>query len=687
MTDEKQKAERKKEIDDAEWRLLEEGVRDELEAIPAKRIAVRQALERRKEGSLFPETELLSKAELEQLAWLEQREIDLKAGLQKLQTESRELHKEEQARHPVLWRVHFAGVFRERGGFDIVILNPPYVSVQGASKLAYVRSLTQKLGFNADHYAFFAYRAFGLPERHFPGIARPSGVICFITSDTYFTLQSELRMRQLLQEKDLRLLVQCDPFKQTVDTAIFLALNRPASQDGSLEFIQARRVLDHFPSIPFEPEWKPGAEFELPVSDGERFACDIEQEDDGIEPDEPTAAEVLGCEHDGLRRYRVPVAVYRNALKRSFFEPSMRNAALYNRFMAPIKELVETWWDKIETSAKFEKNRKQIEQYHQGLQPGDITLVGLICEGGQGMRTANNGRFLGYLEGTPQAQAVLMRVKQLESEWASHPSVGPHYRRLKQRSLDIAEVVDALKERFPGDQNWTKVLGLHRGEVYRIVPAELVHEVSDLKEPDRKKLVAEGISGKRCWVPFRKGDPEGNRWVSFEPLYICWSRENVNWLSDRHNPLPRWQGYNFFFTEGITWTAVANHVPLKARIQPKCVFDADSMRLTPVQGTVSALFFLAVLNSDAVSYVKWRFIKGTQKYEIGDLRLIPIVVPTFEQHCHLEQLATSAIRIQTDILQKGRAARQSELDRIQVEVDEAVEELYGVRGLGPFNEF
>ena len=35
----------------------------------------------------------------------------------------------------------------------------------------------------------------------------------------------------------------------------------------------------------------------------------------------------------------------------------------------------------------------------------------------------------------------------------------------------------------------------------------------------------------------------------------------------------------------------------------------------------------------------------------------------------------------------GRTERQAELDHIQAEVNAAVEDLYGVSGLGPFNEF
>lgn len=144
---------------------------------------------------------------------------------------------------------------------------------------------------------------------------------------------------------------------------------------------------------------------------------------------------------------------------------------------------------------------------------------------------------------------------------------------------------------------------------------------------------------------------------------------------------------HLYFTEGITWTAVANHVPMKARIQPKCVFDADSMRLTPIEGTISAGFFLALLNSDLLSYFKWRFIKNTQRYEIGDLRLLPVVMPTPVQRGRLEQMAQRAIVVQTDILQNGRTERQEELDGIQQKINASVEELYGVAALGPFNEF
>jgi hypothetical protein len=262
-------------------------------------------------------------------------------------------------------------------------------------------------------------------------------------------------------------------------------------------------------------------------------------------------------------------------------------------------------------------------------------------------------------------------------------------RKLLEETDDFAGVIENLKQSF----DWNRDLKLKRGEIYRIVPERHVAEIDDLSEGEKRN----GILSKRAWVPFRKGDPEGNRWLSFDPLYIYWSRENVEWLQT--SPEARWQGYHLFFTEGITWTLLGNRVQVKARLHPKCVFDASGSRLAPVAPAVSTRCFLGILNANVASYVIRKFIKNTAAYEIGDLRTLPIVIPTREQHARLEQLAEQAIVVQTEILTRKRSAStneatnkrigdlQAELARIEEEVNRVAEEIYGVAGLGPFEEF
>ena len=174
------------------------------------------------------------------------------------------------------------------------------------------------------------------------------------------------------------------------------------------------------------------------------------------------------------------------------------------------------------------------------------------------------------------------------------------------------------------------VLGLRSSEVYE-----------EPEDAPRIAAIYNGLSGRGLWVPFRKGDPQGNRWVDNEPLYIDWSRSSVDWLSTASEA--RWQGHSYFLTSGVTWTAVANHVAMKARFQEPCIFDADSMRLTPFSDVLDPLAFLALLNSDVVSFFKMKFVRHTQKWEIGDLRALPVVIPNADQADRLIDLAQHAI--------------------------------------------
>lgn len=473
----------------------------------------------------------------------------------------------------------------------------------------------------------------------------------------------------------------------------------------------------------------------------------------------------------------------------------------------------------IETSEKFTDNAAAIQAYQRTLRPGDVTLVGLVAQGGQGMRTANNARFLGYLAGTPQARDILARREEWTQRWLASPKIRPVFLDLlakhggdpahpTRNSAAWEACVEPLREEFDARE-----LGFGKTDLYRIVPAELAaveddfqfawqqrkaellarwrseaslagfwrtDELGASEERQRarrlkkgktvsdddfcllcqelQRWVAEenavrkrqrlptiprdalgmrsaenyidtadvpriatiynGLSARGQFVPFRKGDPEGNRWVDNEPLFVCWSRENVDWLSTA--PEARWQGHRFFLTAGITWTAVANHVAMKARYQDPCVFDADSMRLTPRASVIHPLAFLALLNSNVVSFLKLKFMKHTQKWEIGDLRQLPLVTPRAAEARRLQQLAERAMEakrltftggdaphalvafarnLSADLLahapaylhppaqQRLLATPADCLEVIELAVNWEAEKLYGVEGRGPFDEF
>lgn len=704
---------------------------------------------------------------------------------------------------PFHWRLEFPDVFYgEDGqslpaaGFDAVLGNPPYISTHTSSLEAWRNVLERRAGYLEDLYVHFTDLGFQL--------LRPGGGFGFIVSDTFFTLESKLRMRRLLQSQTLDWIGQCDPFDATVDAAVFVARKGAPPANARLLFLQAR-PLRRADGTKTKPEKK----------------LELLPRPAGILWNEPATllADGLAVRHataNELRVHDAPLSLYLSAHKEAFFEPRPGTLALYERFNDKVKELVAEWWERIEDSRAFAANLVALKTYHRTLRPGDVTLVGLIAEGGQGMRTANNARFLAYLEGTPQARELEKQAAKWSAAWLGDPQIaGVYHKAVADAGGDPARptanrpaweaAVHKLREQFTPTK-----LGFGRMALFRIAPPNLIateqdfrfafdqrkaellrhwqqrpeldafwadtmemgrqrsaHEVfrraititdedfcklcqhvqlwvarenesrsqelriprdaiglrssEDYDDPadgSRIATIYNGLSGRGQFIAFRKGDPEGSRWIDNEPLYCDWTKSAVDWLSS--SPLARWQGHKFFLTAGVTWTAVANHVAVKSRYQEPCIFDADSMRLTPIQGTISAEAFLALLNSDLLSYFKMRFIQHTQKWEIGNLRQIPIVMPTRPQHARLQELANLCIEakraefsntpppnplvartreIAAELRDGAPAYLHPSAQQILLEtprdclailenaVNWEAERLYGVEGLGPFDEF
>ena len=89
-----------------------------------------------------------------------------------------------------LWKLHFADVFQEKGGFDVVIANPPY----GANidkDLKFLHSLYSDVIQNyADIYKMFFKRGVGL--------LKPSAIQAFITPNTFLSQPRYKDLRKYL---------------------------------------------------------------------------------------------------------------------------------------------------------------------------------------------------------------------------------------------------------------------------------------------------------------------------------------------------------------------------------------------------------------------------------------------------------------------------------------------------------
>ena len=516
------------------------------------------------------------------------------------------------------FRLFFPRVFKDKDGFDIVIGNPPYVSTKGVDT-EFKKVLEKIYGFSDDLYNHFYFKGIK--------ILREKGILAFISSKTFWTIQTKKNLRELILDKKLLQLVDtANPFESAmVDTCITI-VQKTKAKDYEILFIDARNGLDK--------------------------------------------KEV----------YKVKDEVYKNVANNVFFIPTEFNLKIYEKLGKKVKELLDRWWNKISSSKNIEKYKKELEAYRNSLKASDITLLGLITEGGQGLATANNGKYIGVLEGTKWAEKV--RKERPEKLWnfiktkkpkelsnlKSKKDVEDYLNSLSEK--EIRKLFDGLKEKYGRD-----IFG--QGWLYRIVSKDEVADVDSLS--DEEKL--NGIDGDKTFVPYDKGDKEGNRWWAPTPYYIDWSRENVRIL--RTDQKARWQGYQFYFKEGFCWNlinATRSSVDLKVRWVLNSIYDVGSMRLTSNFSLVPNFFIVCILNSKLENLYAELFLNFTLNFQINDARQLPIIIPTSEQLKEFELIFDRAKKVQEEKFSGKITEKEAEerLEEIQKELDEKVLKLYGL---------
>lgn len=129
---------------------------------------------------------------LEQLEW-EFMELKLEKSDPALLRELAK-HRRDNRKSYFLWKLHFVEVFQPKGGFDVVVANPPYVRQEEIKHLkeALKRSYDTYTG-TADLYVYFYEQAVRLLSS--------TGTLAFITSNKYFRAGYGEKLRTMLAEQ------------------------------------------------------------------------------------------------------------------------------------------------------------------------------------------------------------------------------------------------------------------------------------------------------------------------------------------------------------------------------------------------------------------------------------------------------------------------------------------------------
>lgn len=509
------------------------------------------------------------------------------------------------------------------GGFDITIGNPPYLG--GGDSPAYVNELGRYYNETYDFYKRIPRMQYDLYQKFVVRgweLTAEDGILSYITSNTFYTIGSKETTRRLLQKNRLYDLLQANPdtFDAAVNPAIFTLRKTETEDDYAFDYIVATDAgTEQYRSL------LSGA---TETSERQRAGGSARRRSER----DPLPSSARG--------YSVPIRLYRNSLGRAFFEPSERNMDLYESVITEATTLASRWEDEIRDSKTLDENIDVIEREHlQSLEPGDVSILGLLTVGGKGLDTGDNDNYLAYIDGSDPAQ----RVKQRNEEFT---------------------YVDRNEQQF----SWMS----------RVVrPGETVdgRELTDRERVD-------GIDDDRSdtWVPILKG--KGDPYYTPITEFVDWSTSGVDGI--REDGLIRNQRY--YFEEGIFISRGGTGDPV-VRYAPPAVVESSGGIYIPTSAHVSAKYLNGLLNSDIVQHILDQFINGTVNTQVQDMRVVPVVVPTADQRARMEALVDEAIAVRTretagsttvaDLGVESIEPTRS-ISEIAAEIDDLVEEIYDV---------
>lgn len=506
-----------------------------------------------------------------------------------------------------LWHIYFKEVF-DKGGFDIVIGNPPYVSTKGRTDEE-KENLDRAFGFVDDLYHHFIIHGFNL--------LRDGGIQSMITSDTYFTTLTKTALRKKFLSLTMLQIVHWghDIFEDAlVSTATFIS-QKAQKSNNAITFYDVKGKKS--------------------INEGEKY--------------------VIGQEE------------YSKSINGCFYVPTPLCLGINSVLAETHNTLITEWWDKIETSKKIAKNESKLTLYRNSLKPGDVTIIGLVTDGGQGMATGDNGRFVGVKAGTKQANNII------ESRPQKLAEVNRKYHlnhTLPIIEEEIWELFDSLKSQYGN-----KIFG--QGYLYRIVSEDLLANVLSLTDEEKDH----GISGKSTFVPYDKGDKDGTRWCLDTPFVIDWSQSSVCILQT--SPKARYQNSKFYFLEGFCWNNNLNekYYNIKCREKKAGIHDVASMSLFELTSKVPAYYLVTLINSSLCGYFYRMFLNNTVNVQVNDLRMLPVVVPTETQLTEVKELFDEVVSLQRRFFNGNLTSqdRDNLLQELQEKIDDYVFCLYGLK--------
>ncbi|MDA8201911.1 MAG: Eco57I restriction-modification methylase domain-containing protein [Chloroflexi bacterium] len=541
------------------------------------------------------------------------------------------------------------------GGWDVVIMNPPYVGRKEVAQRLDARRIADlglHYGRTYDLMIHFAFRALQFVRR--------GGVVSMIFNDSIFTSEDadELRRRILPDDAaDLELLVtarsRCFEGRAVNGGVVVVAAQQPTRPSVRWVENHGRPTRDLAgASVAVEP-----TDDCYPIGRSELWVV--------------PRADYLRLPHRPLFRPSRPARQLLGAFERTV---AWRDFSRYSTGSGGARRQAD--WELISDTRALDRWKEAATGtgFYDRLRPGvDFILLGLVLEGGQGLATADDRRFLGAIDGTAEADEARENARRYAALVRGLP--GP--RALLERELTRGNLERALLT--VADAYRPEDLGWPRSGLIRVAPLAAVR-ATRLTSGE----IEDGITAGPTWVPFEKGDSSGDdggaaRWRRENPLVIDWSPEAVALLRRRARQTesyrkPYFRNEHLWGQGGLTWNTIASY--LRARqVAEGAIFGHKTplVRSTVVWLPPAAL--LAVMNAPLLDFALRTFLGSRLQIEVGHIRRLPVPVLTADQSRELDTLGRRAVGAKAA---RDRGEPGESLEALEAEVDRCVRELYGI---------
>lgn len=339
-----------------------------------------------------------------------------------------------------------------------------------------------------------------------------------------------------------------------------------------------------------------------------------------------------------------------------FYIPTKTNISLNQRINKPLKLVADQNNDYLNGKSQS----KEIEKYNSSLQPNELTLLGLISDGEQGLVTGNNSRYIGSVcRSKKEEDAIDTKFLELFNKHANQNFSLKEFQAKKEFFYNEADKLKASK----GNIN---LFG--KFFIYKTIKKEAVKSFSELNQ--KEKI----FGGTRdLWVYYNRGNSEGHKW--FVPYSECinWCEDYVKELKEGTVTNSRWQGSKYYDVTGFGWVDYFTD-RIKSFFVEEGVYSKNIVKLHSINSRISDKYIVALLNSKFISYYVKNFITSTHTLQINDGRLIPVKIPNKIEQKNFETLVDLILDCKSQDISVDTTDLESQVDQLVYQLYEITDE-------------